>query len=109
MREVKLGEQTVPIVASVMGVYYHSREFSADGHEADVLVDTARLVEMTGGGEKPSAIVLLRLLWTMARSAQHGKPFPDFATWMESIDVGLVDKKLWADVLEEATAGFFRT
>ena len=108
MREVKIGEKTLIIVASTMGVYYHNREFSTPIKEADVMQDASQLVAAVSSGRAPSGIILCRLLWTMARSAQHGKPFPDFPSWIEGFDIDLVDSKLWTDVVDEVMTGFFR-
>lgn len=107
MREVTIGNETVPIAATPMTLYIYSREF---GPKADLIGDLMSFAALQEGRlQDVRFIVLAQMLWAMAKTAKLGREFPSFEDWMAKIDLDFSDSKLWEAVLEEAAQGLFRS
>ncbi|MDD4775642.1 MAG: hypothetical protein PHG75_03950 [Syntrophomonas sp.] len=103
MREIKIGEKIVRLRATPPALLFYRQEF-----KADLIGD---LISFQKISEDPSAfdsVALLQMIWAMAKADNYNH-FPSFVTWvgeLDSFDFG--DAELLRDVIEEATAGFFR-
>ena len=106
MRDVIVGEKTITIVASPITLYIYSREF---GPKADLIGDLMSFgPPAEGHPEDARFLALLKILWAMAKTAKMGAEFPDFESWLGTVEIDLSDQVLWEGVLGEATRGFFR-
>jgi len=107
MREVKLGDETVTIVASPITLYIYTREF---GPKADLIGDLMSFQALADGrAESVRFLVLAQMLWAMAKTAKLGAEFPSFEDWLKKVDLDFGDAALWDAVLAEAAQGLFRS
>lgn len=106
MREVTVGDQKTIIAATPITVYLYDRAFKSDLIN-DFFEEWANV---GGGSDRPplSFARMLQILWAMTKSAHLEEPFPDFDSWLATLDIGFIDQALWVSVFEEGLAGFFR-
>ncbi|MGR6765353.1 hypothetical protein ACU1JV_26655 [Paenibacillus sp. T2-29] len=116
MRELNMGGgKTVRVKATPLALLFYKQEF-----KADLLAD---LLKSFGPGFKPGAsdkidptkfmerfdtILILQIVWAMAKADAFGKQFPSFPNWLSEFDDLDVYGDFLKDALEEAGDGFFR-
>lgn len=113
MREVQIGGESVPLVASPWTLFVYSSEF---GNKSDLVGDLMGFAGVVKTGatvadldiSQVQFITLYKIVWAMAKTAKAGLPFPSFEAWMQSVDLKVEDDEVWNVALEEATTGLFR-
>lgn len=121
MREVQIGDKKLRLKGSVLSLLHYHQEFGRDlfGDLVGMVTGLAGFQELSNDGEvdlskldlsKLDSIALLRLIWTLARTAAGaGGQFPSFASWLEeNEDINVFDLDLLTAAMEEAQKIFFR-
>lgn len=122
MKEIVIGDgKVLRLKGSVLSLLHYHQEFGRDlfGDLVGMVTGLAGFQALSNDGEvdlskldlsKLDSIALLRLIWTLARTAAGaGGQFPSFARWLEeNEDINIFDLDLLAAVMEEAQKIFFR-
>ena len=120
MREVQVGDKTLRLRGSTLSLLHYNQEFGRDllADLVGMMTGLAGIQVLASGGEadpakldlsKLDSVALLRLIWTLARTAA-GAPIPSFQRWLEEYeDINIFDPDLLAAAMEEATKIFFRS
>ena len=103
MKEIKLGEKEIRVRATPLALLFYKQEF-----KADLLGDLIKMQGIENDMSKLDSVVLLQLVWAMAKADNYGQPFPGFEKWLTTIDVDFSDPSFLAAALEEAADGFLR-
>lgn len=105
MREITIGEQKVRVRATPLALLFYKQEF-----KTDLLGDLIGMQEIENDPSQLDSVMLLQLIWAMAKADSLGKQFPSFYEWVGTLDsVDFTDQKFITDVMEEALEGFFRS
>ena len=103
MREITIGEKTIRVRATPLALLYYRQEF-----KTDLIGDLISMQEMASDPSRFDSIKMLQLIWAMAK-ADDAKGFPSFEAWLSGMDsFDFADADIMANVIEEATDGFFR-
>lgn len=110
MREVKIGEETVRVRATPVALLFYKQEFNTSlVGDLTVLSDikgTDGKLDMTRFNE----LILLQIVWAMAKADKFGQSFPSFTAWLNSFEhIDITDPEFAQPALEEAAQGFFRS
>ncbi|MGF9909410.1 hypothetical protein [Brevibacillus porteri] len=124
MKELNIGNRKVRVRATALALLFYKQEFKSDllGDLMKMAQGMAGIQSLLRKGENDlqidhdsmdlsqlDTVMLLQLIWAMAKADQFGKPFPSFFEWVSSIgDFNLFDPTILRAVMEEATEGFFR-
>jgi len=121
MREITIGDKTLRLRGSALSLLYYNQEFGRDllADLVGMMTGLAGFQELAGGGaidpekldlSKLDSVALLRLIWTLARTAAGvGGQFPSFTRWLEEHEeLNIFDAELLSSAMEEATKIFFR-
>jgi hypothetical protein len=121
MREITIGEKTLRLRGSALSLLHYQQEFGRDllGDMVAMMTGLAGFQALASGGavdpakldlSKLDSVALLRLVWTLARTAAGvGGQFPSFTRWLEEHeDIDIFDPDLLTAATEEATKIFFR-
>lgn len=135
MRELLIGEKEIRVRATAPALFYYKREFKSDlisdlikvfsGTFSFISAVTGKKVseiteedlEALKNGEMEidaldsfefDNVLLLQIVWAMAKTEQRGQNFPSFEKWLdEEIDPSCVfDPSFLAAAMEEAASGF---
>lgn len=125
MREIRIGSREVRVRATPLALLFYKQEF-----KADLLGDLMKMLQgMVGaqslfgkGNGTPNldvqnidlgqldTVMLIQLIWAMAKADSFGKQFPSFVEWVASFETfDLFDSGILSAVMEEAAEGFFRS
>lgn len=75
----------------------------------DVIADTMALsLAQITDPRTLNFTTLLMLAWAMAKTAAGSAPFPDFETWLDSLDIEFDLDFPTVEILNEASEGLFR-
>lgn len=121
MREVQIGDKKLRLKGSVLSLLHYHQEFGRDllGDLVGMVTGLAGLQALSNDRDadlskldlsKLDSIALLRLIWTLARTAVGvGGQFPSFDRWLEeNEDINIFDPDLLTAAMEEAQKIFFR-
>lgn len=104
MRELRTGDKTVRVRATPLALLYYRQEF-----KRDLLGDLVKMATVEKDPSQLDTIVLLQMVWAMAKADAYGQPFPSFQEWLAGLEtIDLSDPGFLAAALEEAADGFFR-
>lgn len=122
MREIEIGSQTVRLRASTPALLFYKQEFNKD-----LVGDLLKMIQgMVGVNALRNAsnidldiadlnlgsldsIMLLQVIWAMAKADSFGKAFPSFERWIHELDdFNIFDEFILNAVIQEAVDGFFR-
>lgn len=104
MREVRIGDKSVRVRATPLALLYYRQAF-----KSDLLGDLVKMASIEQDLSRLDTIILLQMVWAMAKADSYGQPFPPFEEWIAGFDsVDLADPAFLAAAMEEAADGFFR-
>lgn len=105
MREIKIGDQTIRVRATPLALLFYRQEF-----KSDLIADLVKMQKVDEDPSKFDAMVILQMVWAMAKADAYGKEFPSFESWLAGLDgIDLYDQAFITAVFEEAVDGFFRS
>ncbi|SDC70017.1 hypothetical protein SAMN02799630_01222 [Paenibacillus sp. UNCCL117] len=104
MRILKFGEQEIRVRATPLALLYYKQEF-----KTDLVADFITLEKFRKDMSHFDSVLMLQLVWAMAKADAFGKTFPPFIEWLGSLEaVDFTDEEFLMGALEEAADGFFR-
>ncbi len=104
MRELSIGEKKVRVRATPLALLFYKQEF-----RSDLLGDLMKLQAIQEDPGKFDAVVILQMVWAMAKADAYGQPFPAFVEWVSTLEgIDISDPAFLVAALEEATDGFLR-
>lgn len=102
MRELNIGGKQVRVRATPLALLYYKQAF-----KADLLGDLIKIADAEQDLSRIDTVVLLQLIWAMAKADGYGQPFPSFEEWLRGFETIDFSEFLQA-ALEEAADGFLR-
>lgn len=121
MQEINIGDKTVRLRGSNLSLLYYQQEFGRDliGDLTKMITSMVSAEALKIGRVDPEdmnlaafdSVSLLRLIWTLARTAAGPTGnFPSFDVWLqENEELDLLNGELLQTVFEEAQRAFFRS
>ena len=114
MREINIGNQVVRVRATPLALLFYKQEFKAD--LLGELSSLQKMVKTNSNGEQEidldnlNFLVILQIIWSMAKADSFGKEFPSFQNWLAGIEnIDFSDPTFMTATMEEAIGGFFRS
>lgn len=121
MQEINIGDKTVRLRGSNLSLLYYQQEFGRDliGDLTKMITSMVSAEALKIGRVDPEdmnlaafdSVSLLRLIWTLARTAAGPTGnFPSFDVWLqENEELDLLNGELLQTVFAEAQRAFFRS
>ena len=104
MREIIIGDKEYKVVASPITLFFYKKEF-----KTDLLGDYMKLQELETNVGAFDGVSILQMAWAMVKTAKAGQ-IVDFEQWLNGLEyVNFEDDRMMAEIIEEATQGFFRS
>lgn len=105
MKEINIGSQTLRVRATPPALLYYKQEF-----KGDLVGDLMKLSQFSSDPTKLDTVLLLQIVWAMAKADSFGKGFPSFEKWLHTLEsIDFSDPNFITDAMEEAANGFFRS